>query len=52
MAFGLLVKDILCLDGTASEEVGQQNRWETRPGIGGPDGPGGVVSSISTLLSY
>ena len=40
------------LNGTASKELGQQNRRETHPRIDGPDGPGGVVSSISTLLSH
>jgi hypothetical protein len=32
-------------------ETGQHDRRETRPRIGGPDGPGGVASLISTLLS-
>lgn len=31
--------------------IGQHDRRETRPRIGGPDGPGGVASSIITLLS-
>ena len=42
----------MCLNGTAGEELGQQNRRETYPRIDGPDGPGGVVSSISTLLPH
>ncbi len=29
----------------------QHDRRETHPCLGGPDGPGGVESSISTLLS-
>ncbi|MBX3327043.1 MAG: hypothetical protein KF682_14180 [Nitrospira sp.] len=51
MALGLLGMVIACLKGTAGEEFGQQNRRETHLDIGGPDGPGGVVSSMSTLLS-
>ena len=51
MALSLPQKDTMCLNDTASEELGQQNRRETHPRIDGPDGPGGVVSSISTLLS-
>ncbi len=50
-AVGLLEKGSMCLNGTASEELGQRGRRETHLRIGGPDGPGGVVSSISTLLS-
>lgn len=51
-AFALRVeKSHPCQHGTASEEIGQRDRRETNPGIGGPDGPGGVESSIPTLLS-
>jgi len=44
-----LFKGSTCRFGTAGEELGQHDRRETHPPcIGGPDGPGGVVSSIST----
>jgi hypothetical protein len=35
----------------SQRRTGQRDRRETHPDIGGPDGPGGVESSISTLLS-